>query len=446
MRIMSIGLKIQHDNVDNKLFKSSVSLLDYDMLIWDPSKLFEEYDTYYAQPLYRGHRNLDDHDSAKIIEDIKRRKEEIVEFIKNNRVIILMLPPPTQCYYASGKYDYSGSGKNRATTRYVDEIDLCSIIPITNFKSVVADGINIELRGQDPFKKYWNTIGKRHYYSAYLSTPIGKPFLFIKGTDKAVGTWVPTEKGIFLILPSILNKPQTEFSAQFIAAVSELVSELQKSTGDYSLPLWANRYGLPGEGAKRKQIATKESESNALVAEIDKLKDDLVNHEKRKILISGSGSTLENQVAVVLKEMGFIVEKGEEGRDDLILKYGTKVAVVEIKGTSKSASEKHAAQLEKWVAEYTTNNDVKPKGVLLVNAYCDIPLNERIEPAFPHQMIKYSTNRDHCLITTTQLLGFYYAVLNDPSTKDALINEFFDTVGVYSKFSDYKSFLSVIGE
>ncbi|MDD5428322.1 MAG: hypothetical protein PHI58_03680 [Candidatus Omnitrophica bacterium] len=446
MKIASIGLHIQHKDVANISFTSSTSLLDYDMLIWDPSDLFEEYNCEYSQPTYQGYPNLNDDDSPRIREDVKRRRGEIIDFLKNNRTIIIILPPPKKCYCASGKYDYAGSGKNRSTTRYVDELDLCSIVPIEDFTTVMADGYNIELREQEPFKKYWSKMNKRHYYSAYLSSSLGKPFLFIKGTDKVVGTWVPTKNGIFLMLPSLVIKPKSEvasISAEFIDAINELISGLQKTGDDYLLPPWTKQYMLPPEEAKRSQVEIKESELTELTTEIAKLKKEFINIEKNKILLSGSGKILEEQVAYILGEIGFIVERGTAGRDDLILRYGDKVAVVEIKGTSKSASEKNAAQLEKWVTEYITNNDTKPKGILIVNAYCDIPLNERIEPPFPHQMIKYSINREHCLITTSQLLGIYYAVLSDSSQKDVLINEVFNTTGVYSKFSEYQSFISI---
>lgn len=180
-----------------------------------------------------------------------------------------------------------------------------------------------------------------------------------------------------------------------------------------------------------------------MVSQISQSKDRLAKTEKYKLLLGGSGRALEVQVAAVLKEIGFLVEPGSEGRDDLILKYGEKVAVVEVKGVSKSASEKHAAQLEKWVAEYMALNEVKPKGILIVNAYCSTPLQERSDPAFPNQMISYSTNREHCLVTTTQLLGLYLGVISKPESREHLINELYATAGVYQKFLDYKEFFPV---
>ena len=52
-------------------------------------------------------------------------------------------------------------------------------------------------------------------------------------------------------------------------------------------------------------------------------------------------------------------------RDDLILQYNDRIAVVEIKGVlRKSAAERHAAQLEKWVSSYFSDKGIRPKGIL----------------------------------------------------------------------------------
>jgi len=61
----------------------------------------------------------------------------------------------------------------------------------------------------------------------------------------------------------------------------------------------------------------------------------------------------------------------------LILDYKGKIAVVEVKGLGKSAAENNAAQLEKWVSEYYLTKGIKPKGILIVNAYKDVPFKEQ---------------------------------------------------------------------
>lgn len=123
-----------------------------------------------------------------------------------------------------------------------------------------------------------------------------------------------------------------------------------------------------------------------------------------KHLLTGTGSSLENIVRKVLLELDFKLEEVEANRTDIIGKYKEVSVVFEIKGLTKSAGERNAAQLEKWISEYHVQTGIKPKGVLLVNAFRNTPLAERTELVFPEQMLKYSISREHCLISATQFL------------------------------------------
>ncbi len=450
MRILSVGGYLVHSAVSVEAFRSPVSLLDFDVVIWNPSNLFDEYVCQIGSPTYQGMRNLDDDDSFKIHEDISRRKAEILELLNIGRAVFIMLPPPERCSYATGEKSFSGTGKSRVATRFVNVLKIFSAIPVKDLSSVVAEGKNIEFRGSEPFKTYWARMKDYHHYVAYMSKTIGKPFLFIKGSEKAVGSWIPTEKGVFVILPQVYSreyfKTTKDFASvcsTFVESLLDLSKELKKSTGDYSLPEWTRRYLIPGEQDQRNQLSKKEDELQRTLSEISRAKEQLASTEKYKLLFSGTGRALEVAVAEILRQIGFAVEPGAEGRDDQIITYKDKVGVVEIKGITKSAAEKHAAQLEKWVAEYITRHDQTPKGFLIVNAFYTTPLNERVEKAFPEQMVEYSANRNHCLLTSTQLLGLYLYLNSYHEERDRVIEELFSTKGVYQRFADYSSFIGI---
>ena len=108
---------------------------------------------------------------------------------------------------------------------------------------------------------------------------------------------------------------------------------------------------------------------------------------------------------------------------------------------TKSAAEKHAAQLEKWVSQYFEENEVSPKGVLIVNGFCDTPLNERLEDVFPQQMLKYCVARGHVLLTSTQLLCLYIELCNNPACKEERITELLSCVGKYERYRETKDYL-----
>ena len=84
-----------------------------------------------------------------------------------------------------------------------------------------------------------------------------------------------------------------------------------------------------------------------------------------------------------------------------------------------------------------------PKALLLVNGFCDTPLDERHEEVFPNQMLKYSESRGHILITTTQLLCLYVDSQRNPGCNDSRIRELLSTVGKYSRYQNINDYLEL---
>jgi hypothetical protein len=70
-----------------------------------------------------------------------------------------------------------------------------------------------------------------------------------------------------------------------------------------------------------------------------------------------------------------------------------------------------------------------------------IVAQERLQPPFPDQMLSYCTKREHCLITSTQLLGMVLGSREKKEKGAAYLEKIFSTVGVFDGFSDYKMFL-----
>ena len=164
---------------------------------------------------------------------------------------------------------------------------------------------------------------------------------------------------------------------------------------------------------------------------------------KKKILITASGTPLEEVVQETLQEIGFTLSETEVGRSDIIASYNGTDIVAEIKGVSKSAAEKHAAQLEKWVAQFIEEKEHAPKPILIVNGYCDTPLVERVDDTFPNQMLKYCEARGQALITTTQLLCLYIEIKKKPTCAEERIAELLSCVGKYQRYLDYDKYIKL---
>ena len=140
--------------------------------------------------------------------------------------------------------------------------------------------------------------------------------------------------------------------------------------------------------------------------------------------------------------MGVNVTEGEANRTDRLATYGDTRIVVEVKGSTKSAAERDAAQLEKWVSEYHVEHGVQPKGILVVNAWSNQKLPDRREPAFPPQMVPFAESRGHALVSGIQLLGAWLDVEADPDKHEEIVESLLACVGPWKRYTDWHEFLS----
>ena len=151
-----------------------------------------------------------------------------------------------------------------------------------------------------------------------------------------------------------------------------------------------------------------------------------------------SGTQLEINSVEQFKDIGFSIIKynPDSVDEDIVIKFEDKIAVVEVKGISGSATEKHTSQIVKWKSEYHIENDVMPKGILLVNAFNDKELDSR-QDYFPNQMLKYATHQEICLLTTIQLYNIKKYLEKKPEEREKIINEIYTTNGLYKKFGEW---------
>lgn len=419
---MKIGVIGNYDNPYSERIKfcSKTTFFDFDIIIIDFSTILDEYNNY-----------------SMLSYDVKRRKQEIEEVLELGRSIIIVNPYNTKC---SVSYSSGGLTIN-------EDIDLLCVLPM-NIEVVRSEGSNIkQIEENDAFSTFWGKNKYRLVYNVYYSNPIGYSAFAIKNTDKIVGLWLKINDGIIAFLPTV-DRSREDFEDIYFNSLPQLISslrnEINKRTRHISIPDWCNDYQLPTEQQTSDSIDQYEKEIEEISKEIEKQKSVIGKLEEYKILFAGTGKPLEKQVAKVFIELGFTVHEDETKRDDLIIEYGDKVAVVEIKGVRKSAAEKHATQLEKWVSEYYIAHSSMPKGILIVNAYKDTPLGERTDDAFPAQMMSYCSNREHCLISGIQLLGLYFYVTDNPDKKDEAIDKLFATIGVFDGFDNWEDFIDII--
>ena len=418
-------------------------MLDYDAVILDPVAFPAEYSVAFP-PMYQGRRCISDDESPRLLADMARRRKEIEEMLALGRTVLIFTPDESSCAVDTGDRRHSGTGRSRVTTTIVTTVRVVDLVPL---KLVVADaeGSAISVSAGGPLVDFWKRVGKQTMYRAIIENGPGTSFLTLTGTTKSVGAAVTAEGGGHLYLVPVIAYPDdatlksaASIDKNFVDAFIELVRA--NSSTPLEVPDWYDSYVLPDEVLKRRALQESEHHIDSLLAERDELQLRLARAREPKRLIAATGTALEDAVRWAFHALGATTLSGRPARTDFVLECAAGVAVVEVKGLTKSAAEANAAQLEKWVSEYVEEHGTVPKAILVVNAYREVPPPDR-DPAFPPQMLPYAQRRGHCLMTGLQLLGAVRHALDDAERRRAVMQEIFQTDGVLQRFGDWGEFL-----
>jgi hypothetical protein len=416
---------------------------------------------------YQGAPCLSDNGTARFLRDEKRRAREIQDFLALGRLLVVLVPPPQVFYVATGETRNEGTAAKPRIRRIVTRRSLSDLFP-GNATFTDASGTSVQLTGSSSFPGFWKAVGDQFNYVATIEG-LDTPLLSIKGTNHTVAGLLSVNGGQVLLLPErytygpsdkfaeeVEGKDDSdelwdaeqrridkEVDGEFLDALFEFADSLIDGPSD-SLPAWSERFLLPEEAKAAQAVEKAAAASEAALECVEQARLKLVEIRDWKRLLSGTGSELERSVGKAFQFLGCEVEEGPPGRADLVVRWKRRTAVVEVKGLTKSAAESHAAQLEKWVSEHTVEFETQPKGILVANAWRSAPLDERSKPTFPNQMLAYSEKRDHCLLSTTQLLA---AVVSGTSIKkrEAFLKELFETSGVLDSW-DWSDSIAAVSD
>uniref|UniRef100_UPI001C06D2E3 hypothetical protein n=1 Tax=Acinetobacter soli TaxID=487316 RepID=UPI001C06D2E3 len=228
-------------------FDSENSLLDWDIILIQPhinDYLFRGHD------YFQGKKCLSDYDSFTLKSKTEHWKREIKTAIDHGKLVVVFLGQLQNVYIATGEKQYSGTGKNRQTTRIVASCTNYDMLPIkleiTNSK---GKEIKLAPKKSEVVSTYWSSLGNNSSYQVLVEGAV-TPCLQTKHGDKTVGFILnaSNSNGALIGLPNInfsddsfFDEEQEEwsiigekFSYNFIKQIVSLEKAL-KQEGDLTV-------------------------------------------------------------------------------------------------------------------------------------------------------------------------------------------------------------------
>lgn len=453
--IIIVGLDIPGVEAETTSLKSKVSLLDYDIAIIDPAI----YDFYgYGDDDYLGKRCLDDSNSFSLKEHIEHWRREILESIKAGKNIFLMLNNEQDVYVATGEKSYSGTGRNRQTTRHVTKTSNYLIIPgginVTN-----SSGSSMSLVGKDNIvASYWSAMGELSEFRVLLDGEGVRSIIQTKTGQKTVGARIryKSSGGNLFLLPYI-DFERDEFSykneedekyywtkeaialgKKFISSICALDKAISSTSELSAKPDWLtqNKFVLPKEEKARDKLIEVESKIDDLQKKKEQLEQEIENESVLKRLLYENGKPLEGAILVALELMGFAVSKFENAESEFDVVFESKEGrlIGEAEGKdNKAINITKLRQLEMNIHEDFERDEVNEmaKGALIGNAYRLVEPDER-QDFFTDKCLTAANRSGTALIRTIDLfkVAKYFSGKKDSSYSKKCRKTIIDTVGV----------------
>ena len=413
-KIISIGFNIPGYSKDYHRYNSSQSLLDADIVVFEPS-----FSCYSTTSTFEGKKYFGENKSFIIREHTEHWGSEIKIALEEGKTVFVFM----------GQYEeiFVYDGKDALNRDMPISYNNFHFLPIPTPPIIPKKGAEINFSGNSLFVMFWSEFEKHIKYECYLDEEINTPLFFTKTGKKPVGGLFRQGKGNLVLLPpiryseeefteyneekgEIWTKEAISFGERLVQVLLDIDSALRSSTETSPPPDWTkeSKYRLKSETELTERINTISEEIERLEQEKTTLLNTLQKEKKLKDLLFEKGKPLENAVIEALEILGYKAENYDDGNlelDQVIVGPNGKRYIGETEGKDKSAINiEKFRQLESNIQEDLQREKVSnpATGILFGNGF-RITCPEKREEQFTEKCIKNTERVNAILVRTSDL-------------------------------------------
>ncbi len=419
--IMTIGFEIPWHSDLKKTYNSNQSLLDADIIVFEPILDLYNYDSF-----YQGKKCYNDSASFKFKEDTNHWRKELSTALENGKTVFVFFHKYEDFFIYTGEKQYSGTGRNARTTNIVTSSNNYEFFPVELPLIIPKEGKTIKFINNPIFSTYWKEFRDYTKYESYFDKSIGQPLFLTKTGDKVIGAICTLGKGHLVILPPLRWDEkkfihETKHSANWTPAARifgenllkiliEIDNSLLSNLEETPPPDWIDNptFDLIKEKEVKTEIIKISNEIDNLTTKKNELTSKLDKEIKLKNLLYAKGKPLENAIIEALLLLGFAAEHYDDGNleiDQIIESPENDRYIGEAEGKDTTAiNVEKIRQLMANIQEDLSKDEIdKPAiGILFGNGYRLISPSERDEQ-FTSKCINTAKLQNLVLIRTCDL-------------------------------------------
>lgn len=422
LKIAAIGTNFSSNRVASLDEYSRASLLDFEIIIFRPLFPLGESSYYLGKPA------LSEGESFIYRENCEFWQKALSDAVSAGKLVIVFLCEINDFFIDTGKREYSGTGRNRQSTRLVDKYTNYRSIPFfTRCESIHGKNMELTPEGRDILVDYWTATKDFCEYRVTLSDAVKNPLIVTPSGKKRLSFLRHDDdtNGKFLFLPDLQfeqrsffrnvngkykQTPEGErFEHIVLDAIIDVGKRLSQQAGGAPAPAWASSadFILKEETSVLERIEVSESQLQEIQSELSVLHDDLKRASQLKALLYESGKPLEHAIIKALRILGYEAEGFNDGDSefDAIFHADGVRLIGEAEGKENSQiSIGKFRQLSLNIQEDFQKDGVEEmaKGILFGNAFRFKDPKERGQQ-FTEKCIKMAESTSCGLIATSEL-------------------------------------------
>ncbi len=456
LTVMSVGFSFPGGDVEFVTFEDERSLLDADIIIFEPSL-----GTPHAFSMYQGKSLIEEHASFRVKAALAHWRRELQDALSAGKVVIVYLARPIDAFVHTGNKSFSGTGKNRQVIDNVAPVNSYEALPF-DLSADVRQGKGVAPpQAGSLISSYWAEYGSLSPYEITLRGEFTHKLLQTRTGKKVVGVRMNVEFGTLLLLPPLRydddaftrydkkenaywNKKGEKFGEKLLDHIVGLARIALSRPTSTPPPAWSQKseYAFAKELEIEGILSTEKNKIAAIASHMNELRDQRSQLADFRALLYESGKPLEKAVILALRLFGFSADNFNDGSSefDIIFSSSEGRCLGEVEGKEKKAVNiAKLSQLERNIQEDYSRDDVEEyaKGVLFGNAFRFVEPRERGVP-FTDKCISGAKRSRIALVNIPDMLPLvqYLLETSDPKYAKACRERILSTSGQIVAFPE----------
>jgi hypothetical protein len=231
--------------------------------------------------------------------------------------------------------------------------------------------------------------------------------------------------GFFTVLPLLSDLEDRE-------AINILLQDLTGTPQESEPPGWAKDIEMPGIAKLDKEIQVNKNKIKYMKKVIRNLENSKAELEQYKKILYTSGSELERAFDLCATKLGATVQKSKYANEERILEYGENKFLTYIKARENAISLTDLRILNDHLLLYEEDRKTRIKGVLLGNAWKNLPVSKRDSkdmPYFPPGVLERAKQFEIALVASADFFDVFCKFIEKAEVADPIFDSVMTQTG-----------------